>query len=253
MKIIRFLLVAVLLTGLAGPSRAGEPGTRSVRPSDVLRGLDRVARTEFGEMFLSILARGADMGPGRGWFHPSQSRYDWKWLAGRYDRNGDGRITREELGAANDLFDRLDRDRDGAIRAADFDGGPAWRARMGPAMGLFQQLDRDTNGKVSRTEWDQAFDRLAKSKDFLTAEDLMDLVSPPRPAASKPAGPPVMPSRWVLLRGLFTAEIGSPCEGPALNAPAPGFTLPTPDGAFDVTLDPARAGRPVVLVFGSFS
>jgi hypothetical protein len=253
MKMVRFLLVAVLLTGRAGVGRAEERETGPVRPGAVLRGLDRVARTEFGEMFLSILARGADMGPGRGWFHPSQSRYDWKWLAARYDRNGDGRITRDELGAADELFDRLDRDRDGAIRAADLDGGAAWRARMGPAQGLFQQLDRDTNGKLTRAEWDQAFDRLAKGKDFLTAEDLMDLLSPPRPAASKPTGPPAMPSRWLLLRGLLSGEIGSPFEGPALNSLAPGFTLPTPDGAFDVTLDPARAGRPVVLVFGSFS
>ena len=31
---------------------------------------------------LVAIARGSQMGPGEGWFGPSQTRYDWEWLAG---------------------------------------------------------------------------------------------------------------------------------------------------------------------------
>ena len=64
---------------------------------------------------------------------------------------------------------------------------------------------------------------------------------------------PEMPSRWTLLQGLFTAEIGSPCEGPKVGDPAPLFTLKTHDGQAEVSLLNALARGPVVLVFGSFT
>jgi hypothetical protein len=57
----------------------------------------------------------------------------------------------------------------------------------------------------------------------------------------------------VLLRGLLTAEIGSPFEGPAVGESAPDFTLPTGDGLGKVTLSSFRGKAPVALVFGSFT
>ena len=37
------------------------------------------------------------LGPGVGWYGPSHRRHDWAWLAGRFDADRDGRITRQEL------------------------------------------------------------------------------------------------------------------------------------------------------------
>src|SRR5262249_25592261 len=80
----------------------------------------RLRLPEAVEMVLAIL-EGSGAGRGGGWSPPSQSKYDWKWLARRADANGDGVITRQELKAPRALFDRLDRDGDGKLTAADFD------------------------------------------------------------------------------------------------------------------------------------
>ena len=83
-------------------------------------------------------------------------------------------------------------------------------------------MDRNGNGRVTLAEWEKAFEHAANGKTFLTQEDVAALLYPPpvspRPAASggKPAGPEG-PSRWTLLKGLFTGEIGSCTEGPSLG------------------------------------
>ena len=70
------------------------------------QGVARVQKIEFVEMLSVILTKGSDMGPDDGWFHPSQSRYDWKWLATRYDTNRDGKITEDEF-PGEEKFPRL--------------------------------------------------------------------------------------------------------------------------------------------------
>jgi hypothetical protein len=62
-----------------------------------------------------------------------------------------------------------------------------------------------------------------------------------------------MPSKEVLLYGLLTGEIGCGSEGPKLDAPAPDFTLKSPDGKTTITLSSFKGKKPVVLVFGSFT
>ena len=52
---------------------------------------------EFAEMLGAILINGSKMGPTSGWFHPSESRYRWSWLADRFDLNKDGVLTADEL------------------------------------------------------------------------------------------------------------------------------------------------------------
>ena len=50
-----------------------------------------------------------------------KSRYDWKWLAARYDKDSDGRVTRRELPLSPADFDRLDQTWDGTLTPVDFD------------------------------------------------------------------------------------------------------------------------------------
>src|SRR5262249_18281907 len=103
------LILALLLHGevafAAGPPRS--------KPPEAL------------QMLAAILK--GDLGPDSGWFHPSQSRYDWKWLVRRMDANRDGVITREEFTGPATLFEMLDRDGDGRLTRADFDHSPRSR------------------------------------------------------------------------------------------------------------------------------
>ena len=69
------------------------------------------------------------IGPGQGWFHPGQTRLNWKWLADRMDADGDGAITPEEFRGPPEFFKRLDRNGDGVLTAADFD----WSFKPPPA------------------------------------------------------------------------------------------------------------------------
>jgi hypothetical protein len=81
------------------------------------------------EMILAILA-GGGAGPGTGWFHPSQTRYGWPWLAERMDSDKDNAITVSEFQGPPDLFQRLDRDGDGKLTPADFDWTPPRQTTM---------------------------------------------------------------------------------------------------------------------------
>src|SRR5690606_18199053 len=56
-----------------------------------------------------------------------------------------------------------------------------------------------------------------------------------------------------LLRGLLNQEVGALQPGPALNEPAPDFTLKTVDGSRTVTLSEAIGPQPIVLMFGTFT
>lgn len=253
----RIAITVLLLVSLLTPSAsAGDPrvqrGVRDpLRYSDALRDtVKSLADWEIVAMARAVLT-GSNMGPGDGWFRPSQSRYDWRWLADRIDADKDGRITREEFKDDPALFSRLDRDRDGAIRADDFDWSD--RSRYLQQMGMVSQwmyrIDSSSNGRLSREEWLEFFQRAAKGKDHLTPEDLRDALMPPRPSGPPPKGP----SREVLLNGLFNGELGSFFQGPALGDLAPRFELKTHDGKQTIRLADYRGKKPVVLIFGSFT
>lgn len=248
------LLMMVPTVGLSndGPPKAAEPAAGPHVP-------------ELAEMLGSILLHGADMGPGSGWFHPAEQRYDWAWLTDHFDHDGDGFVQASELPGARALFEDLDRDRDGVVSASDLDwseGSPFLRQRA-QARSQFARIDGDSNGKISREEWAAVFNTLARDKDFLSQDDLADLLAgapirAPRPEPSDKPGPEkpdpsrMMPTRWTLLKGLFQGEIGSPFEGPHVGELAPDFTLRTREGA-PVTLSDFRGHQPVVLIFGSFT
>src|SRR5438132_642200 len=127
----RFLsvpLLAGLVWGTAAiPSPAADPSARKERPAPERSALDMVLRHTIGDWrwpeiveMIWAIAGGREMAPGEGWFHPSQNRYGWEWLSARYDADKNGRITREGFQGPAELFDRLDRDHDGALAADDF-------------------------------------------------------------------------------------------------------------------------------------
>jgi Ca2+-binding EF-hand superfamily protein len=253
------LLAVAVLAAAAIPGRAVEP--RGPSPARLLepgfytglldQGVARVKKLEAVEMLTAIL-RGTDMGPNSCWFHPGQSRYDWKWLAGRYDRDRDGKITPAEFAGSPELFERLDRDDDGKITAADLDWSersPYFRQLMS-ASGALRMMGGDNGGKITHDDWERTFKRLSKGKGFITPEDLREMLFP-RP--TPPSGPPPAElSPLMLLKGLLDGDIGSPFEGPRVGQRAPEFRLPRQDGTGPLSLADLR-GKPVVLVFGSFT
>ena len=76
------------------------------------------------------------VGPGQGWFKPSETRLGWRWIAGQMDIDHDGKITREEFRGPDAFFDRLDRNGDGVLTEADF----AWPYPKMPAMPKAQRI-----------------------------------------------------------------------------------------------------------------
>ena len=240
---LKLLLVAIPLTLLAPPNFAADPP----RP--------RAKVPEFAEMLGAILINGSKMGPTSGWFHPSESRYSWSWLAGRFDLNKDGVLTADELKGSAQLFRALDRDGDEAVTSDDLDWSPRSPYLQGRAQarGRFSRMDQNGNGRVTLEEWEKAFERATKGKKFLTQDDLADLLYPAPPTNRVMSAASEGPSRFTLLKGLFSGEIGSSSEGPRLGQEGPTFSLETHDKARQISLADYRGKKPVVLIFGSLT
>jgi hypothetical protein len=238
-------LLLFVLAATALPAHAAAP-PRKPRLPEGLR------------MLVDILAD-RPTAPGSGWFGPSLSAYGWDWLAARFDADRDGVITPKEFPGPRELFRRLDRDGDRKLTRADFDWSPrspiVQRERLADM--LFRRADRNLNGRITADEWQELFQQAAGKKGSLTPEDLRQILFPPPalpPSATAKKSPEQQgPSRWTMLRGFLTGEIGSFCEGPALGEEAPAFTLHTHDGKRVISLADYRDKRPVVLIFGSFT
>lgn len=202
------------------------------------------------QMLTAVLS-GSQMGPGDGWFHPSLTRYDWKWLAERQHIAAEGAIPADKFRGDKNSFERLDRNRDGTIKADDFDwsNDSPYVRQMSQSGQWFRRIDTSSNGRLTREEWDEYFERVAGNKDFVTPEDLRAALFPPPPSGAAGQGP----SMFVLLKGLFEGELGSFWEGPGLNSLAPDFELKTHDGTDSIRLSSFREKKPVVLIFGSFT
>jgi hypothetical protein len=249
---------AIMLIWVGAPIRAAEPPPKA--PKSWLNPLlyrdlasaqvRRVQRIEGVEMVLAIVG-GSEMGPGDGWFHPSQSRYNWSWLAEHFDADKDGKITRKEFPGDDALFERLDRNHDGVLTAEDFDWSDRspYVQKSGMTRSFFSMVDGNSNGRLSQEEWEAFFKKAAKGKNHVTLEDLQEVLTPPPPPKDTGGGP----SPLLLIKGLFTGELGSFHEGPSVGDRAPDFRLKTQDGSREMTLGQFKEKKPVVLIFGSFT
>ncbi len=108
------------------------------------------------------------------------------------DKDGDGKVSKEEFRGPAPLFDRLDADKDGFVTK----GETAAMAETFRALSTkrFQAMDKDDDGKVSPDEFQgrrQAFDRLDADKDeFLTPEEFREGRPAQGKARTRPSGRP---------------------------------------------------------------
>ena len=237
-----FILSIVILGASAAVAGAGEKKQRPTRSEP----------DEWNQMLLAILK--GDLGPGVGWFKPSETRHTWAWAQQHLDPAKRGAVSAKNSGLPPAWFDRLDRDGDGLLGAADFDwsdNSPLAQKTM-IARALLMRADQDENGRLSQEEWDALFERMAKGNSQIDVESLRKLLFPALPPRPKGA-PADMPSTTTLLQGFYRGELGSPFPGPRLGDFAPDFTLPTHDGVEKIKLRSFRGQKSVVLIFGSFT
>lgn len=213
-------------------------------------------RPEWAEMLIAMLKREPPT-LGVGWFQPGVPKYDWKWLAEKLDANKDDMVSKDELPKERlypDLFfSRMDRDSDGTLRPADFEYFNRQPPTTPQTLSRFLSavLDADSNGRITPEElqdWLKEADR--ENTGFLTADDLLDDFNSAL-AVLNSAGDD-MPSPDRMLPMFFRGELGVWGAGPKQGEDAPDFTLPTHDGKETFTLSKSR-GKPVILIFGSFT
>jgi Ca2+-binding EF-hand superfamily protein len=156
----------------------------------------------------------------------AQGRDMWERMA-RFDKNNDGKITREEFGGADQMFDRLDSDHDGSVTKKEIE---ARRGRRGRRSGddstesIRKKSDTDKDGRVSEKEWKAIFKMADENGDgHLDDSELRAALSG---------------------RAYIDAA-------PKLGAAAPTIKVTRAADGKLVTLTIAK--KPLVLVFGSWT
>ena len=243
---------------------------------------------EWLAMLGEILA-GNQVDPKAGWYVKgvARSRFDWATVRDRFDRDRDGKVARGEFPGPEADFRRLDRDGDAHLTEFDIGlvapGEKASRLSDEYSLAAFTTADRNADGKATAIELHQfllgigippVYDRILhtvsddirrrfdvarkEGLSFLALSDFQesfDAAARRKVLPEPPAGAGFMPTTHVpketLLRGFLRREIGAWGPGPALDAPAPDFTLETSDGRSKVTLSELVRTKPVVLIFGN--
>jgi hypothetical protein len=260
-RLSHLLAAALTIAMLVAADEPAKPQQKPASPpggeaAEIARALQESwpDHPEWVDMLVGILDD-EPMGTSMGWFRTAvaQSRFDWAASRKKYDRDGDGKVSRAEFPGDDTDFSRLDRDRDKALTAADFDFSTSALASSPGAM-LFMRADADGNGKITREELN-AFFKAADTggEGFLSLSDLQEAFAPPPPGRGSVSASSGRPTKAMLVRGLFRQEIGSLQPGPRLDESAPDFTLKTNDGKSEITLSRLLGQKPVVLVFGSFT
>jgi len=84
----------------------------------------------------------------------------------KFDKDGDGMVSKEEFPGSEEHFNQLDVNGDGYIDASEAPKGPPPRGMMGGD--FIQRFDKDGDGKVSRAEFpgpDEHFNQLDVNGD----------------------------------------------------------------------------------------
>lgn len=262
-RLARWAAVALAMTMTVGGVRSAEaPATVSPATSLTLRvGVDPLPTRSVSEAIpaglhvpewvikLREIAFNDAMRGGSSPLAVSKSRYGWEWLAQRHGIRGTGTLDRTSFQGPKELFERLDRNGDGILEAADFD----WSERspfvqqQAVILSLFNRLNTDGNGEISEQEWQALFKQTAGEQGTLTTDDLR------RALFGANRSTVVPPTRLARLLGFFSGELGSFQEGPNPGQPAPDFTLRTEGGKRTIQLSEFRGHKPVVLIFGNFT
>ena len=202
-------------------------------------------------MYLAIV-KGSYMGAGEGWFGPAKSRFNWTWLAERCGVDPESEIDVDHFPGSAAYFQRLDRNRNGKISADDLDWSDRnpWVQQAYTAHRLFRKIDPNGDGVLTRDDWLAFFDSASHGGNQVTLEELRDVWLAGLSSGFLPGD---VPSKEILLKGLFAGEVGSIDEGPELNGPAPDFSLKTHDGQQTIRLSEKIGKKPVVLTFGNFT
>jgi thiol-disulfide isomerase/thioredoxin len=221
----------------------------------ILPTLEKGKRSEATNQLMMILFN-TRSNPVPGWYGPGQSRYDWIWLAARFDSNRDGKILRQEFHGPDSSFGDLDRDGDGSLTQDDLDWteNSEWMRRESQVQRRFRDLDEDGDGKLSAQEWKAYFDDLAGSKGSVSPAEFRRVLQPLATTRGGGGGQAMsLKLRHDRLVGVLKGDVGSFNEGPQLGELAPDFTLETQDGKGPITLSSFRGKKPVVLTFGSYT
>lgn len=130
------------------------------------------------KLLISILAAGLAVVTAGAGAHP----YD-KDALGKFDSNGDGKVTREEfLAASKERFERMDADKNGKISSEELRSYMIER-RDARIQDKFKRIDADNDGNVSRDEYlehkrrqaEQHFSRMDADGDGkLTTAEFME-------------------------------------------------------------------------------
>jgi hypothetical protein len=181
-----------------------------------------------------------------------ESRYGWEWLAGRHGKGTGGSLSRQEFFGPPAYFDRLDRNRDGALSRADFDWSDQspMVQKAAQASLLLGRIDADSDGRISAKEWAEFYASVSKDKGSLTHDDLLELFGASRRGSS--IGGTLADQQHQAITAAFR-RMSFRWDAPHVNTVAPDFELKSPDEKRQVRLSQFRGRRPVVLVFGSLT
>ena len=149
----------------AGSARNSTPLKKNEDPgaaaASIIEGAFQGERPPEAARMLAAILRGSEMGPSEGWFGPAETRYTWSWLAKRcgVDPETKAGIPRNKFPGSDALFNRLDRDKDGAITPEDFD----WSDRnpyvqmSNMVNRFFRKLNTRGDGQLTKDELLQFF------------------------------------------------------------------------------------------------